>query len=164
MKKRFGKIRSSSNKTLELDITSLLDILVILLVFLLKSYNASDLKLDLIPNLMLPDSYARKLGNDAIIIQINKKRDIYLDNKLIGTTFHTGSVIRVLQDKLNSIKKVREEEEAKVAELKEKKPPNRKINIVMDKDLPYSELQKIMHTSALSGFPEFKLIVKGNSE
>lgn len=45
----------------ELDITSLLDILVILLVFLLKSYNSSELKVNVVDNLNLPSSESREL-------------------------------------------------------------------------------------------------------
>ena len=54
MKKRFGRKRN--REAVDVDITSLLDILTILLVFLLKSYNASDLKLDLTKNLEMADS------------------------------------------------------------------------------------------------------------
>ena len=83
--RRFKKIFSSKkDKTLELDITSLLDILVILLVFLLKSYNASDLKLELMSKIFLPDSISRTLGNDAVIIQVDKNKKIWVDHKPIG--------------------------------------------------------------------------------
>ena len=36
------------------------------------------------------------------------------------------------------------------------------VNLVFDKDTPYKSLQKIMHTSAVAGFTEFKFIVQGN--
>ena len=49
MKKRFNNRRKA--EPVDLDITSLLDILVIMLVFLLMNYNASDLQLDLVKDL-----------------------------------------------------------------------------------------------------------------
>ena len=48
------------------------------------------------------------------------------------------------------------------AALKSKEANKKKVNIVLDQSLPYSVLRKVMHTSALAGFPEFKFIVQGN--
>ena len=86
MRKTFARKRAKA-EPMEIDITSLLDILVILLVFLLKSYNASDLKLDLVKNLTVPDSKARKLGNHAVIIQVDKNSNVWVEKKIIGKIF-----------------------------------------------------------------------------
>ena len=83
MRKRFQRKRAKS-EPMELDITSLLDILVILLVFLLKSYNASNLKLNLVKSLKIPDSKARKLGSHSVIVQVDKDKQIWIGNKVIG--------------------------------------------------------------------------------
>lgn len=64
-----SRLQARKNKGApDIDITSLLDVLVILLVFLLKSYNASDLTLDLVDNVKLPSSNTRLLGNNAVIV------------------------------------------------------------------------------------------------
>jgi biopolymer transport protein ExbD len=152
MRKTFTRSRAKA-QPMEIDITSLLDILVILLVFLLKSYNASDLKLDLVKNLTVPDSKARKLGNHAIIVQVDKNNNIWIDKKLIGSIPSTGSEIPSLKAILEDKKKL------------DRAPANKKskaINFVFDKKTPYRSLQKVMHTSAISGFSEFKFIVQGN--
>ena len=54
MRKTFN--RRKKREPVDIDITSLLDILVIMLVFLLLNYNASDLKLELVPNLEMAPS------------------------------------------------------------------------------------------------------------
>jgi len=140
-KKRYAKENS------ELDITSLLDVLVILLVFLLKSYNASDLKLDLVKNLTLPDSEQRKLGSQNIVVQIDKNQSVFVDNQLIGS-FSQGST----QTKLMEILKNDEEQ----------KPTKKVINLVFDQDTPYSIIQQVMNSSSQVGYSQFKFIVKGN--
>lgn len=140
-KKRYAKENS------ELDITSLLDVLVILLVFLLKSYNASDLKLDLVKNLTLPDSEQRKLGSQNIVVQIDKNQSVFVDNQLIGS-FSQGST----QTKLIEILKNDEEQ----------KPTKKVINLVFDQDTPYSIIQQVMNSSSQVGYSQFKFIVKGN--
>lgn len=152
MRKMFNKKREKK-EPMELDITSLLDILVILLVFLLKSYNASDLKLDLAKSLEVPQSDARKLGSHAVIVQVDKDKNIWIDKKKIGSIPSAGQEIASLLD----ILKEKKEQDRAPAEKKSKL-----INLVFDKNTPYQSLQKVMHTSAIAGFTEFKFIVQGN--
>ena len=158
-KKMFGSKRVKK-EPMEIDITSLLDILVILLVFLLKSYNASDLKLDLVKNLKVPDSKARKLGNHAVIIQVDKNSNVWVGKKIIATISSQGNEIPQL---LELLKNQKEAEKAKAQT--NRLPASqlaKAVNLVFDKDTPYKSLQKVMHTSAVAGFTEFKFIVQGN--
>jgi biopolymer transport protein ExbD len=90
MKKRFARKRS--NEQIDVDITSLLDILTILLVFLLMSYNASDLTLDLTKNLEMADSNAQELTKFAPVLQVNKNAVVFLNNKEIGRLPASGSM------------------------------------------------------------------------
>ena len=143
----------------ELDITSLLDILVILLVFLLKSYNASDLKLDLVDSLMVPGSKSQKMGNHAVIIQVNKDAKVWLNNQEIAEVDWNTEKIDALYAQLElEFQKNKENEE----EIKKMNKSIHSINLVFDENIKYENIQKVMHTSALAGFKEFKLIVKGN--
>lgn len=148
MKKRFNK-NKRSNEIMDIDITSLLDILVILLVFLLKSYNASSLKLDLSKNLDIASSDQRKLGQHALIIQVDKNNGIWVQNKKISTIGDMSELEAIL-------KKGRE-----LASEKEKKE-GKLVNLVFDKDLEYSNIQKVMNLCAENMHTKFKLIVKGN--
>lgn len=153
MQRMFFKDKKREKKEpMDIDITSLLDVLVILLVFLLKSYNASDLKLNLVKNLKVPDSKARQLGNHALIVQVDKNKNIYVNQKKIGLITTSGENEKLL----NELKLKREL--ASTPELKKEK----KINLVFDQDLPYKVMKSVMHTSAIAGYTEFKLIVQGN--
>ena len=137
---------------MDIDITSLLDVLVILLVFLLKSYNASDLKLNLVKNLELPDSATRRLGNHAIVVQVDTDRNLFVNNTKIGTV-SSASSHPILLEKLKEMKK-------NARTPAEQKAKN--INLVFDEGLPYKIMKGIMHTSAIAGYTEFKFIVQGN--
>src|SRR5688572_7846689 len=90
MKKRFHRHRD--REAVDVDITSLLDILTILLVFLLKSYNASDLKLDLQKGVDIADSDARVMTRYAPVVQVNKEAKVYLNNKEIGRLPASGEM------------------------------------------------------------------------
>jgi biopolymer transport protein ExbD len=160
-------------EALDIDITSLLDILVILLVFLLKSYNASDLKIDLARQVVLPDSRSSKLGHQSVIVQINKNKKIFINSKKIGSLNTNTKKIPILYQELVNQKKLLEMEIVNftIREnlsdeqiLTRKKAKAKKINLVLDKSLPYSVLSQVMYTSALAGFPEFKFIVQGKYE
>lgn len=153
------KLKRRKRVPMELDITSLLDILVILLVFLLKNYNASDLTLDLVKNIRLPSSNARVMGHYAAIIQVTKDQDIYLNNKFLINSKRSGAKISQLFDKLTEIKK---QEIEKNINMPKEKQYKKNINIVIDKDVPYSEMKKVMNTAAIVGYTNFKFIVKGN--
>ena len=167
------KYKRQSSEALDIDITSLLDILVILLVFLLKSYNASDLKIDLAKQVVLPNSRSSILGHESIIVQINQNKKIFINNKEIGSLSTKANKIPILYQSLLKHKSVLDKEiasyrvPANVTEkdiLSRKKAKMKKINLVLDKSLPYSVLSQVMHTSALAGFPEFKFIVQGKYE
>jgi biopolymer transport protein ExbD len=167
MKKRFSKLSRKKRVVSDLDITSLLDVLVILLVFLLKNYNPSDLKIDLISKLDLPESQSIELGHDSIIIQIDKNQEVFINNKSIGIVAGNEEFIPFLGDKLNEYKDAELKKELALglrtpsSEIDGLPMNKRKVNIVLDKTIPYSTMRKVMHTAALSGFPQFKFIVKG---
>lgn len=141
----------------DVDITSLLDVLVILLVFLLKSYNASDLTLDLAKDLKLPDSNTVLLGNNAVIVQVNKDNKLFVNNSEVGAVIGNASKIPDLYDRLTQLK----EEDNKLAKKHDMKEP-KNINLVFDASLPYATVRKVMHTAALAGYPQFKFIVQAN--
>lgn len=141
----------------DVDITSLLDVLVILLVFLLKSYNASDLTLDLANDLTLPDSNTQMLGNHAVIVQVNKDSKLFINNEEVGAVIGGSDKIPDLYDRLTKLK----EENDKVAQQHDMEK-GKNINLVFDASLPYSTVRKVMHTAAIAGYPQFKFIVQAN--
>ncbi|MGB0453504.1 MAG: biopolymer transporter ExbD [Bacteriovoracaceae bacterium] len=173
MKKRFGRMRKKP-ENFEIDITSLLDILVILLVFLLKSYNPSDLTVDLVDSLELPDSRSEDLGSSNVMIQVNKNKEVFINNNRIGSlNGQRGEQVSFLYEKLVELKK---QEDAKLDNVIDRDPSSltsvealkrknaKKVNIVLDQGLSYQIMRKIMHTSTMAGFPEFKFIVKGSHQ
>lgn len=157
----FKKNKREKKEGMDLDITSLLDVLVILLVFLLKSYNASDLKLDLVKDLVVPNSAARLLGHTAVTIQISQDKTIYINNKKIGATATTGENALLLE-KLKEFKELEKQKQRSPADAKTSGKEPKNINLVFDENLPYEVMKSVMHTSAMAGYTEFKFIVQGN--
>lgn len=137
----------------DLDITSLLDILVILLVFLLKSYNTSLLDIKLMDNLALPISQSKKYGNNTVTIQVNKEKKVWVDGDFIGFWGSSDSQI------ISALKKG----QVKDLENKEEIDPKKRgktVNLVFDENLSFEVVDSIMETANSAGLGSFKFIVK----
>jgi len=157
MKKKFARKRE--REAVDVDITSLLDILTILLVFLLKSYNASDLSLDLQKGLEMADSDTRAMTRFAPVVQVNKEAKVFLNNKEIGRLPASGEMM-VLTEALKKAKAGIEADNKKKAA--NQQTNTEMVNLIFDKEMDYAIVQRVMHDSALAGYSQFKFIVKGN--
>ncbi len=157
MKKRFQRRKMSND--VDVDITSLLDILTILLVFLLQSYNSSDLRLDLVKNIDLADSKVREITKYAPVLQVTSESEVFLNNKSIGRLPASGSM-----NELTTALKNQRDQTAKDNATKSAKQKHNEelINLVFDKDMDYEVVQRVMNDSAHAGYSQFKFIVKGN--
>lgn len=155
MKKKFQRKRERQD--VDVDITSLLDILTILLVFLLKSYNASDLKLDLTKNLEIADSDSRYMTRYAPVVQVNRESKVFVNNKEIGRIPASGEMAELTASLKTEKSKIEAENAKKVHKINADL-----VNLVFDRDMDYQVVQRVMHDSALAGYSQFKFIVKGN--
>jgi len=82
-----GKRKKRS--VIDLDITSLLDILVIMLVFLLKSYNSSGLVLNVPKGIVLPKSESTQVNTSGVIVQVSRDT-LWVDDKEVINFATTG--------------------------------------------------------------------------
>ena len=151
---RIRKKRNTESE--ELDITSLLDILVILLVFLLKSYNSSDLSVDLVEELALPYSYSQGITNLGVVLQVNKGKNVFVNNELVGNLEGSN------REQSKIIKRLKDEYETNKKSKSINKPEL--INLVFDKTLKYEYIDQVIQYANDSGFLNYKLIVQGKDE
>ena len=150
---RMFKKRKKGVEVEEIDITSLLDILVILLVFLLKSFNDSDLTLDLVNELALPYSLSRAAANNGVIVQVNKKKNVFLNTDVVGNLNDP--------DTLSNLKALLLKKYSQIKSLQKEPKEKQLINLVFDKGLKYSVVDEVMRVSTDSGFSQYKLIIQG---
>jgi len=159
-----NRVKKRKNNILELDITSLLDVLVILLVFLLKSYSSSGFLANIPKGVNLPNSESQSINNPGIVVQASKTR-IWVDDKIIIDASkssliydHGGRRLTALFDELQR-KKEKIKEIHKTA--KNAKPFSGSINLVLDKEIKYKFLKKILYTAAEAGYKTYQLVVLG---
>jgi biopolymer transport protein ExbD len=157
--------RRDKKEPIDIDITSLLDILVILLVFLLRSYNSSGVTLTIPKGIELPDSDSITLNNPGVMIQVSKDK-IWVDTKTIldvetspKRVYDEGG--RRIIPLFNELIKKKEQITNMAKQVPQAKKFSGIANLIIDKSLKYSYVKKIMYTCAAAGFKEYKFVVMG---
>ncbi len=158
-------IRKRGNRTkrevLDLDITSLLDILVIMLVFLLNSYNSSGIILNVPKGVTLPKSESQSLNTNGVVVQVSPDM-IWVDDKEIidlkKDRLGSNGIIAPLYDELVAKKKLIKQIEQS-AENANKFSGN--VNLIVDKTIRYSFIRRLMFTAAEAGYKQYKFVVLG---
>ena len=151
-------------EVLDLDITSLLDILVIILVFLLKSYNTSGVFFNVPLGISIPKSKSKDVSTVGVVIQVSKQK-VWVDDELIIKNLggqnlidHGGRRLTTLFDKLV--------EKRRIIERTKKNTPKTQsfkgtANLIIDKKVKYHLIKKILYTAAEAKFLRYKFVVTG---
>ena len=152
------------NKVLDLDITSLLDILVILLVFLLKSYDATGIILNVSDEITLPLSQSQSVSSEGVVVQVSPKKIWIDDEEIVNQNTRkpiTRGIIQPLYDELVSKKNEIKSIQKTVANAPKF---TGLVNLVVDKTLKYNYVKTIMRTCAEAGYQKYKFVVRGVEE
>ena len=145
--------RKKSGGAFDIDITSLLDILTIMMVFLLQSYNSSGVVINVPKEIELPRSNSETLSTFGVNIQ----EVVNTETTETAQLFDEGG--RRIIPLFNQLVKIKE-----TIKQSEKLSPDANAfsgvaNLVVDKSLKYSYLKRVMYTCAAAGFKEFKFVV-----
>jgi len=153
---------------IDLDITSLLDILVIMLVFLLKSYNSSGVVLNVPKGVTLPISESQAINSPGVIVQVSPTT-IWVDDNVIFDINKSRTSAVYDQGRKRIIPLFNElVKKRKIINQVQKSSPEAKkfsgiVNLIVDKSIRYSYLKKLLHTCAEAGFIKYKFIVLNES-
>ncbi|HUP58296.1 MAG TPA: biopolymer transporter ExbD [Bdellovibrionota bacterium] len=164
-RRRFQKRRQLKDEMV-LQITSMADILVILLVFLLKSFSTGISNITPAADLMLPEvALSKDEVTEGVKLEISPGA-ILVDGKpaaqLSGFNFEvtdteSNGTSRSLNTMLIS-ERDRIQMETKV-EAGQPAPEAPKILVMADQKTPYRTIKSVMNSAANAGFGDFKLIV-----
>ncbi len=161
MKSKFRKHhRREHQEEAELQITSLADILIIVLVFLLKSYSAgleavADVSLP--EGLNLPVSQVGGQDKDGLRIEILQSGIQVQGEPAAGLEafrFPEADLNSDLTDNGTSINLTKY-----LTERRSHYPEGTKVWIVGDRRAPYATIQTVLASASISGFQDFRLAV-----
>jgi biopolymer transport protein ExbD len=156
------RIRKSRSKkelqALKPQLTSLVDVMTILLIYLLTSFSGEGEIITASKDLMLPESSANQRAKLTVVITVN-------NNYVLAENVHVGNVDDILGSDDLIIPALYSwlEERRKTTEKIEKYSDNVKfkgdITIQGDKRIRFRLLKKIMYTCGQQGYNNFSLAV-----
>ena len=174
--------RKKIHRDFELQLTSMMDILVIILVFLLKSYSTSTNSFSSVPGIKLPISKTQENPPDSLHLIVTPEAITFENARVIEfvqsadalnntdkPTYHFknddldegGMRIAALYDALNRAREkaelLRAKSTARDAEGKPL-PFDGILAIQADKRVQYDTLRKIMYTAGAAQFRIFRLL------
>ncbi|HAO99805.1 MAG TPA: biopolymer transporter ExbD [Fibrobacteres bacterium] len=147
-----------------LIITSLIDVFVIVLTFLLNTISAEGNLLTSADNLVLPMSAHAKSPQEVSMTIVGDDKHITVDGAVVAETDNVrkqdslliGSMVKVLA-KLH-------EKEKKAEMMGVIKDAAGKVVVQFDKNLPYDIVTKVMATCGYAGYSNIKFAVMRNNE
>lgn len=176
--------RKVIHKDFELQLTSMMDILVIILVFLLKSYTVSTNSFSSVPGIQIPISKTNELTPDSLHLIVTPDAITFENQRVVEFVKTTDSLdkdnpkaanyafrnedldengmrIARLYDALNRAREkaelLRAQSPARDAEGKPL-PWDGVLAIQADKRVKYDTLRKIMYTAGAAQFRVFRLL------
>ena len=164
------KAREAAGEVKELNIVAMMDMMTILLVFLLKSYQASTLSVNMGANLTIPVSSTQLQPQENISITIslsdlsvNDRRVLPLAQGTIAAeykdgrkaeAFYVGAIYDALKREVDKQKYI--------AQYNRDAPFTGRVNVVADRKVPYRTLMEVLYTAGQAELGEYKFMVLKN--
>ncbi len=179
---RSRKSRKKISSEFELQLTSMLDILVIILVFLLKSYSTSTNSFSTVPGQQIPLSASPDMPPDSLYVIVTPEGITFENQRILDFTVtasdaSTTDIARYEFKKFdldeggarivplfNALVKAREKAELLRAKSKARDAEGKPLPfdgilaIQADKRVQYDTIRKIMYTSATAGYKIFRFL------
>ena len=180
--RRPGRQRRRRNRAFGLQLTSMMDVLVIIVIFLLKSYGLSIMQVPQEDKLELPKSKATDVYGEGIVLQIAQDQ-IKIDNEpvlkfdgdfkdkkfqLPANAMDPANAGRGIFAVFDVLKKKKEDFDTIVSRTPDPKEAAKKwtgdLLVQADKDVPYELIRNIMYTAGMAGYKQFRLTVQKADE
>ena len=154
-----------SSGAFKIQITSMVDMFVILLVFLLKSYSTSPVNITPKAGMQIPASSALQDPVDVVKLIVSQNAVFVEDKKVMdldkghvptaGLDKNDPAFLKSLFDALDERAKLAKS----ISKVNDAFEFDGKVLLQADRELSYEVLQKIMYTSMMAGYADVKLAV-----
>ncbi|WP_164017011.1 ExbD/TolR family protein [Pyxidicoccus trucidator] len=156
------KEREAAGEIKELNITAMMDMMTILLVFLLKSFASSSAAITASEDVRPPVSTTRATPKDTVAVTITPKnilvgeREVLrLQNGQIPADKVQGRLVLPLDAQLK-----KEVEKLKyIAERNPSAPFSRELSVIADKKIPYDMLLTVLYTAGQNELENYRFVV-----
>ncbi len=152
--------KARSGGDAKLNITSMMDMFTIILVFLLKSFSTEGQLVTPASGLLLPTSSVERTAKEAQSVKISNEH-VVVENKIVLDAEEYKEVMTqkdFMIPKLHEVLSKYADEARKSSEMYGKEFSG-EITIQGDIGIPYKLLTRVMYTCGQSGYPIMNLIV-----
>ena len=164
------KVRAAAGEVSELNITAMMDMMTIILVFLLKSYQASTINVTMTDDLKVPQSTTQLQPQDNIGLTVSMKEILVgernvvnIQNGIVPTAAKEGGKADsfYLPAVYDALKKEVDKQKY-IAQYNKAAPFTGRVNVVADKRIPYRTLMEVLYTAGQAELGEYKFMVMKN--
>jgi biopolymer transport protein ExbD len=159
-----SKRRVKKQEEAGLIITSLIDVFVIVLVFLMRSVSSEGNLMTSADNLVLPMSSRSKSPTEISLTIIGDQDNINVDDHAVAKTADVRKQDSLLVPGILSVLETKRKEEQKAEMLGIIKESTGKVVVQFDKNTPYDIVTKIMATCGYAGYTNIKFAVSKRGE
>lgn len=161
MARKKRKEREAEGEIKELNITAMMDMMTIILVFLIKSYASSSVTMTSSEELKPPISTTRLTPKDTVAVTITPrhvlvgdKPKVELDNGQLRPGDLSGRLIGPLDQALK-----KEVEKLKMIEDRGGNPFSHELTVIGDKRIAYDLLMSVLYTAGQNELENYRFIV-----
>ena len=161
------KEREAAGEIRELNITAMMDMMTIILVFLLKTYAASAIMLTQSEDIKPPISSTRAVPKDTVAVTITPK-DILVGDRVVVNLENGQIPARLLDGRL--VKPLdaafrREVDKLKlIASRNPNAPFSRELSVIGDRRIPYDLLLTVLYTAGQAELENYRFVVLQKGE
>ncbi|MGZ3458199.1 MAG: biopolymer transporter ExbD [Archangium sp.] len=162
MARKKRKEREAAGEIKELNITAMMDMLTLLLVFLLKSFSASSAAMTASEDVRPPVSSTRATPRDTVAVTVTprnilvgEKEVLRLKNGQLPPEALQGRLVLPLDAQLKK-------EVVKLKYIAARNPAapfNRELSIIADKSIPYDMLLTVLYTAGQNELENYRFVV-----
>jgi biopolymer transport protein ExbD len=152
--------RARGGEEPKLNITSMMDMFTIILVFLIKNYSTEGTIVTPADDLTLPKSTVELHAKESLSLTIAQGSVAVEDRRVLAPEDYRALLAQkdfMIEPLFNVLKKFADE--AQKLEDRTGKPFSGSISIQGDTAIPYNVLTRIMYTCGQAGYPNMNLLV-----
>ncbi|BDG05931.1 ExbD/TolR family protein [Anaeromyxobacter oryzae] len=164
------KAREAAGEIKELNIVAMMDMMTILLVFLLKSYQASTLSVNMDPHaLTLPASTTQEKPTEAITItvsqkdvSVNDRHVVAVENGAIPASAKGGKADSFYVAALYDALKKEVDKQKYIARYNTSARFEGRVSLVADKHIAYRTIMEVLYTAGQAELGDYNFLVLKN--
>jgi biopolymer transport protein ExbD len=155
-----GRRRNRSNGVVKLNITSMIDMFTLMVVFLIKNYSSQGQLVTPATGLVLPTSTIETIAKEALGIMVSSNT-IMVENEVVINPDAYKKLMDQKEFLIEPLFKVLDQhnKEARKSAEMFKTEFSGKISIQGDVEIPYNVLTRVMYTCGQAGYPTMNLVV-----